>query len=68
MSVSLHVCVCTRKAGSGHQIPLKLDLQTVVSHHVGAGNGLWVFYKTAGTPAADPATQHSYGLLSISFH
>lgn len=33
----LHIFVVHSEAGRGRQIPLELELQVVVSHHVGAG-------------------------------
>lgn len=51
MNVCLHTCLCTtgvlgalggQKKASG---PLKLEVQMVSSHHVGAGNEVWTLCK-----------------------
>lgn len=35
---ALHACLVLMESRRGHQIPLKLELEMVVSHPVGAGN------------------------------
>lgn len=45
--VYMHVGAIPMEARSGQQIPLELELQAVVSCHVGAENGAWVLAKSS---------------------
>lgn len=59
----LHACLCdmcVHVCKEKNRVPdfLGLELQIVVSRHVGAGNGTHVVWKSANKHKAMPSTQH----------
>ena len=59
----LHICLYTLRAYRGQKkplyplYPLRLELQTVVSHHVGTGNQTQIFWKSSQSPYTELSLQ-----------
>lgn len=47
MSIHLHVCICSNVSGVHGDQKVPMELQMVVSTHVGSGDQIWVLCKSS---------------------